>query len=558
MSVRTVLLVDVIQFPKSELLKVLGKDVHEVFYHYQIKPEPIGLLYVGAALKKERPDIEVKILDLNNLFSLAMEDNYFQTRSLDDFLREQFEPVLRRMRPEVVGLQYLFSASKEYVLHLAELTKKILPEAKVVIGGNAATAVSDALLKLPSVDYVLLGEGERPMVRLVNHIDAGGEGDPDIQGVAGKTVRSTERDLLDDLDEIPFPDFDLLLMDKEWYFNQLGWGRITYPDEWAEPGAVYRSAAFLHSRGCPYQCIFCASHVVHGRKLRQRSIENVREELTMYKEKYGINRVLANDDTFNFDKDRTLALCEIISGLGMELVLPNNISMRVLDDDICKAFKSTRTKSLHIAIESGNQEIQLKVMKKKLDLEDIRRKVHLLRKYNFWVRAYWVLGLPGETPKTVRDTIEYAASLPLDWNVFHMATPLVGSEMFDIAQRTGIMRYKDDTDIHYENLSMDVLEPYGVSIREVYDYANISVNFMDNHNMMNGELNRAVGAFKDVLRCYPFHAIGWHCLKQCYERMGDAQGLAEAEAGLDKALENPDGRAAFDKYVTRGFRVELQ
>jgi radical SAM superfamily enzyme YgiQ (UPF0313 family) len=347
-------------------------------------------------------------------------------------------------------------------------------------------------------------------------------------------------------------------MDKEWYFNQLGWGRITYPDEWAEPGAVYRSAAFLHSRGCPYQCIFCASHVVHGRKLRQRSIENVREELTMYKEKYGINRVLANDDTFNFDKDRTLALCEIISGLGMELVLPNNISMRVLDDDICKAFKSTRTKSLHIAIESGNQEIQLKVMKKKLDLEDIRRKVHLLRKYNFWVRAYWVLGLPGETPKTVRDTIEYAASLPLDWNVFHMATPLVGSEMFDIAQRTGIMRYKDDTDIHYENLSMDVLEPYGVSIREVYDYANISVNFMDNHNMMNGELNRAVGAFKDVLRCYPFHAIGWHCLKQCYERMGDAQGLAEAEAGLDKALENPDGRAAFDKYVTRGFRVELQ
>jgi radical SAM superfamily enzyme YgiQ (UPF0313 family) len=557
MSAPTILLVDTIQFPPSEFAKILGKEVGSVFYHYQIKPFPLGLLYVASYLKQMNPDARVEVLDLNNTFSRCMETNYFRDHSLDDFLAKHFAPALHDLNPEVVGLQYLFSSSNGYVSTLAALTKKLLPSAAVVVGGNAATAVAGILLDDPHIDYVVRGEGERPFFRLVEHLAASTPGEPDIPGVWGKTLRSPALDLIDDLDDIPFLNLDLLLTDKEWYFNQLGWGRITYPEEWAEPGAQYRSLAFLHSRGCPFQCIFCASHVVHGRKLRQRSVDNVRQELEKYRTKYGINRILANDDTFNFDKERTLALCKIIADLGMELVLPNNISMRVLDEDICEAFKSTHTKSLHVAIESGNQDIQLKVMKKKLDLEDIRRKTHLLRRYNFWSRAYWVLGLPGENPQTVKDTIDYAASLPLDWNVFHMATPLTGSEMFEIATRDGLLTVQDASDIHYENLSMDVLRPYGMSIKDVYEYANISVNFLNNYNMTHGDTRRAVGAFKDVVKCYPFHAIAWSCLKRCYEDLGDEAGVTEASRGLDHALTNAEGRQLYEKYVVDRFIMEI-
>jgi anaerobic magnesium-protoporphyrin IX monomethyl ester cyclase len=548
MNIKKILLVDTPHFPRQEFEKVVGKNISQVFYAVQVKPVPIGLLYIATWLKHSFPGVDIKVLDMNNEMTIRVDNNYFRTHTLKQFYMEVFSDYLVKEQPNIVALQFQFSSSQHYMFDLIELTRKYNNGCKTVVGGNAATALADSLIENTKIDFVVRGEGELPMESICNYLS----GKPsDLLGVVTKERRELDYDFVQDLDSIPYPDYELLIREKQWYFQQEGWGRKTYPDVFITDDLKYRTLAFLHSRGCPYQCIFCASHVVHGRKVRERSIQNIKNELTLYKEQYGINRVLANDDTFNLKKDRTVEILNLIAGLDMELVLPNNISMRVLDRDICEGFKKTRTKSLHIAIESGNQFIQDNVMKKRLNLNVTEKKVHLLREYNFWVRAYWVLGMPGESLETINDTIAYAQKLPVDWNVFHMATPLIGSEMYDMAVKGGYIVAQDQSNIHYERLSMDILKGQGISIQQVYNDANIRVNFLNNYNMNHGNYERAIGAFEDVARNYPFHSVAWYCLQKCYAATGDSVKAEQAAENLNRAIENTQGSELFHTYIEK-------
>ena len=342
--------------------------------------EPIGLLSIAGTLRKHGYNVCVYDANAYNI-------------SVDDAIAE-----LSIRKPDVVGIT-VSTPTIGYALAVARGLKRLVPSIHIVLGGVHATIFCEELLDLPYVDSVVKGEGELAVLDAV-----------EFNGVFEKKV--------DNLDFVEIPAWSLIDLDV--YKNYLMDGRFAF---------------IMASRGCPFNCIFCSSHLMCGKRVRYRGVFNLAHELATLRS-LKVKWIIFQDDTFTLNKDWVYDLCDVLEKNRFRWWC--NTRVDVLDHDLLMTMKASGCEGFCVGIESGNQEI-LDKLRKGITLQQVRDGIDLIKSCGLKSYGYFMIGNLDDTNETLRDTVDFAKSLPLDYAQFSICTPFPATELYSIARERGVI-----------------------------------------------------------------------------------------------------------------------
>jgi radical SAM superfamily enzyme YgiQ (UPF0313 family) len=359
--------------------------------------QPLGLGYIGACLQ---PDHDVRFL-LPDTRKYEGDDPWGE---LDQVIRDE--------QPDLVGLTAV-TATYPSARRFAARIKAVNPEITVVLGGvHASTEPEAALLGAPGVDFVVRGEGERTLCELADGHSP--ESVPGLfwRGSDGSVVSSGVREPIRDLDALPFPLRENLI-----------WPEDIHP-------SFYQALVTL--RGCPYRCVYCAVPSSNDRLTRYRSCENVVDEIAFMREQYDVPALFFHDSVFTLHRKRSLAICDRMIERG--LTVPFHCQTRTdrVDRELLTRMKAAGCEQIFFGIESGDVE-SLRRIRKEMPLEEIRAAVRLVKELDIRCTGFFMIGFPWETEALMEKTADFATSLGLDAVSLFSATPLPGTELWDLA-----------------------------------------------------------------------------------------------------------------------------
>ncbi len=385
---------------------------------------PLSLMYL-AAMMKGTPH-EVAILDCD----------------ADILNAEQVRAAIKGHNPDIVGITSTTFTIVDAVV-IANLTKELFPQAKVIMGGPHGSIYPKETAAMPSIDYVLQGEGELVFPMLIEAIYKKTD-ELNVPGVSckrnGEVQSSCPAGTIQDLDSIPFPDRTIIKSEK--YFSLLSHHKYI--------------TTMITSRGCPYQCSFCFRHT--GKEFRAVSAERVVDEMELCK-KMGFEEIFMVDDTFTVDKKRVLDICASIKRRGLKIgwdVRANVLTL--MDHDIIVAMKEAGCLRIHIGVESGTAQIS-KVIRKHLNLDKARKTFDFIRETGMQLLTYFMIGHPTETREQVLETIEYAIDINPDFAQFSITTPFPATELYSQGLTSGFIK-EDYWKRFAENPLQDFTPPY--------------------------------------------------------------------------------------------------
>jgi len=392
---------------------------------------PLGLAYIAAVLEKN--GYQVKILD-------ALIEGWQNIRELPSgkfqigLTSEQIKEEIKNFMPNVVGISSMFTSQWHNVASIAQLVKELNKDIPVVVGGAHPTAVPDQALDHKSVDFAVVGEGEVTFLELLKRIENSSDL-ASLKGLAfkrgGGKIINYRDEFIKDLDTIPFPARHLLPLEK--YFSTgLSHGGLR---------KRRRFSPIVTSRGCPARCIFCSAYKMWGRHFRARSPENVIAEIKYIKDSLGIEEMSIEDDNFTYDKERASKICDLMVQENLDIAwdTPNGIALYSIDEELIKKMKESGCYRLSFAIESGNQEFLNKVIKKPLKLEFVPQLINYARRLGIEISVFFIVGIPGETEKTIRDSFRFSRKIGVFRPFISIATPYPGTQMLDLCEENGYL-----------------------------------------------------------------------------------------------------------------------
>jgi anaerobic magnesium-protoporphyrin IX monomethyl ester cyclase len=369
----------------------------------------------------------------------------FDTTIFDPNFKELDENEIRRqikqMAPDLVGIT---SFSTEYIKEIhchTALVKEELPEAIVVLGGVYPTVMIEKALDDPNTDYCLMGEGEYLFPDFVNNLN----NRTDVSKTDGiayrkkdKLVINPPRNFIEKLDAVPFPDYGPLIDIQEYGNYKLKYAHTLIPRQ-------YPYATTVTSRGCPYQCIFCAASTVSGVKVRMRSAENILREIDWLYNDHGIREIIILDDHFLHGgkraKDVMKGLIDRKYNLTWKCV---NVAVFSLNPEILDLMRLSGCYQITVSIESGDQDVLSKIIKKPVNLEKALKLISTAKSMGFEIVSNFIIGLPGETWNQIRKTIAFAEHLDIDMVNFHIATPMPKTRLMEICLKENFIKSEDD------------------------------------------------------------------------------------------------------------------
>lgn len=327
-------------------------------------------------------------------------------------------------KPDIIVVNVATPTLAEDLSVLA-VAKEVLPKVLTIAKGAYFLVKNTEVLKeYTSLDVIIRGEPEFTFKEIVIGNDF-----EKIKGITyrqgGCVYNNESREFISNLDELPFPARELV--DMEIY---------------RRPDNNKKQAVIKVSRGCPFHCFFCLATPVSGSVVRKRSVNNIIAEIKECKEKYGVNNFLFWSDIFDLDRNWTVMLCQKIIEEKLNIVWSANTRADTADLELAKLMKKSGCGLVSIGIESGSQ-YMLDKMGKKITLEQVETTVKAFRTAKIKVYGYFVLGLPWETEKTARETIEFAKKLDINYANFYTATVFPGSRFWDYALENGLFD-KDD------------------------------------------------------------------------------------------------------------------
>jgi radical SAM superfamily enzyme YgiQ (UPF0313 family) len=383
--------ISLIHPPYSFNLEIMNKKLIKFYYSQGLVTPPLGICYIAAVLQESGH--EVQILDAN---AANMSD--------DEILSQ-----LSDYNPDLIGLSILSHAYKSSIL-LIQKIKKVIINAKIVVGGYHIQLYPEKTLKNEEIDFGVIGEAEITIKTLVEAIEKKLPLNT-VRGIVyrkdSKIIITKKQQTIEDLDTIPFPARNLL--DQEIY-NTFFSSKKTL------------ITSIITSRGCVFNCTYCSEKMY---KYRQRSVKNIIAEIKECVEKYGIHEISFMDSTFTINKKHTLELCEQISK-NFDIIF--NIRTRVdcIDENLLIALKNAGCNRINYGVESGNAEI-LDMLNKGISIERIKEIVQLTKNVGIDVWAFFMLGNPGDTKQTVKQTVDLALELEPDFIQINRCSPLPGT-----------------------------------------------------------------------------------------------------------------------------------
>ncbi len=506
---------------------------------------PIGALYIASLLKKNKFNVE--IFDIHRAFSLCRENGYFLSseRNLSTFFKDYFSDFFKNKSIDIVGISCLFNVVSTTVETIASLIKNISPQTKIIAGGHYPTNMYKEIMPKGLFDYIVIGEAEEQMLWLVKNIYHPLIGslireNPHIVDLKSYDLDLKKADCIDHLDNLPMPILELLPYASDYIIHSIDSERVgTNIDQ-----KQLKSMSIFTSRGCPMKCTFCAAHKVHGRKVRAHSIDYMMNYIEYLVVKHDINNLLIQDDMFNFSKKRALDFCKrlyIKFGKRFNIEFPNGLAVWNLDEELIVHLKQIGLKSVTIAIESGSEYVQKKILTKNLNLDIVKNKVNLLKKHNVGVRAFYIVGFVGETVSMMEETISFALELDIDWSEIKIFTPLAGSKMYDIAKNNGFLI--GDTSEHvFGRCAIFTPEFSPETVKNIQYDGNIRVNFLNNKFLRNKKYKEAEHTFKSLIQKFPNHFFAHWALWTALKGQGNNK-LADEELVILKKLSSLESNA---------------
>lgn len=380
------------------------------FDTYVITPQ-LGVMYLSSYLKKHGHNVVIIDALRDNL-------NYKQILNLTE-----------KENPEIVGIHCLSSFYNKVI----DITKMLKDKKyKVYIGGVHPTFLPYTTLKETGADYVMCGEGEIPLLKLINNnfINNGIQGVYSIDDLKddfymkdGSSILKSE--VIENLDELPFPDWEQCPPNS-------------YPQA---PHAVvaknYPIGIITTSRGCPFKCTFCSSHNFY-KGVRFRSVDNVIQEIKYLIKHFHIKELQFIDDNLTLKKSYVMELCQKMKEqkIKIDWTPINGIRADSIDDEIVQTMKEAGCYLLDFGIEAVNKDI-LKNIKKGETLETITNAIECANKAGMITIGNFIFGLPGETKETIEEAINYAINSKLDRAGFFALNVLPGSDIANDLNKKG-------------------------------------------------------------------------------------------------------------------------
>jgi len=336
---------------------------------------PPGIAYLGAIAKKGGHEALLIDGGLRNISQITAE--------------------ARKYSPDLVGVT-CWTIDRGMVWKLCAALKEVVPKAFLVLGGPHASFYPKHMFEKTHASVVVIGEGEETFAELLLALSEGS----DLKNVAGLVLKSKDgttfytpnRSSIADINTIPFP-----------YYS--GFKNFSFSMYNGFPWLPRPTAAIISSRGCVFDCAYCASVRFWGRSWRSRSSENVLAEIRWLVEKFGIRSIFFYDDNFPVNKKRAIAICEGIKNNDWNLKWSCCSHVKMINRDLLEVMKDSGCVSIDFGVESGNNKI-LKNINKQQTSEDIIKTFDLVHEAGIAPRAYLMVGCPGEDEVTIDETIE--------------------------------------------------------------------------------------------------------------------------------------------------------
>lgn len=371
----------------------------------------LGLMYISGYLRDHGFDniiIESKILGGANY-------QYDREKA-----RKEIIETTIKLKPKIIG----FTATTIEISEVIWLNSQIKTQINTysIIGGPHVTATPEEVLRA-GFDFAVIGEGEATILELVKELEKDNPDFSTIKGIAwldktnNKIIINPERELMD-ISDISLPAYDKINME----FHAKVWDDIIR-------GIPIKSVMIMASRGCPYRCTFCACNRVFGQKVRYRSLENIKKEIEILRNNYGVEGIWFADDTLTINYDHVKKICEIMKELNMYWGAQSRVDLT--DEKVVKLMKESGCLQLDFGVESGSQRVLDEIINKKIKLTDITRAFQLCKKYGIRTEASFMVGLPGETKKEMEETFEFAKKIKSNHYSFNIFTPLPGAKLYD-------------------------------------------------------------------------------------------------------------------------------
>lgn len=372
---------------------------------------PLGIAYMAGVLQEN--NIDVEILDA----------------SAEDMDFKDVEKELLKRKPDLVALTAL-TPTIGRALETAQVVKETLPDSIVVMGGYHPTFNFIETLEDENVDIVIRGEGEYIMLNLVQALE-NQSSLHDVKGIvfedknSKEIVVNPEAPLIQDLDELPFPALNLLPMKKY---------RLLDMDT--------HMTTMITTRGCPMQCSFCSSAAMHGKKIRERSVENIVDEIEYLNTNYDIDTIAFMDDTFTLKKRKVMAICDEILKRNIEIMWGCTSRVDTLDEKLLKKMKEAGCITIFIGVESADQQ-QLDNMCKNTTIAKIENAFKIAHKLKIRTIASVALGMPGDTKEIMNKTVKFVHKLKPNYAIYSLATPYPGTRFYKEAFEKNLIKIKD-------------------------------------------------------------------------------------------------------------------
>jgi anaerobic magnesium-protoporphyrin IX monomethyl ester cyclase len=364
---------------------------------------PLGLGYIAAYLRQQGHQVRL-------LLSLTPEVLLLQ---------------LQIFKPELVGISCMTPTFHQAVA-ICRVVKSH-SSAVTVLGGPHVTALKEEILQAePEVDYVVLGEGEQTIAELCQTLAQSDRQVSQIQGLVSRAADGTvqtgpPRPLIKDVDSLPFPARDLVDMSRLGTHRYIDVGRV--------------SATMISSRGCPFKCAFCSSHITMGKIYRFRSAQNVLAEIDELVGRYQVNHIALEDDTFTLNRDRVETICRELIQRNYDLTWYCLSRVESMDLELARLMRRAGCRLVSFGIESGNPDILQKIHKK-ISLSAARQAIEACYRAGLRSQCTFILGFPFDTQQTMADTLQFAQELSPTIAIFFALVPYPGTEMYQYLPET--------------------------------------------------------------------------------------------------------------------------
>ena len=345
-----------------------------------------------AAYIREHSDIEIHCIDAK-------------------FEKMNFNETLNRVKsigPDFIGLT-AFTNEIRPAAYMAGLIKKELPDVVTICGGAHLTSIpEDTMTEFPTFDVGVIGEGEITLLELLVSLSTH-QPIQQVKGIIfrenGKIIKTLPRERILDLEELPFPAWDLMPPGKEYYIQT--------------------------ERGCPFACIFCLNH--NGKVARKVGVNKVIHEMEWLIQ-YGAERISFGDELFSVDMDRAEKIIDgiIEHGIGHRVSWDIQTHVAYVNDNLFKKMKAANIAKCEMGVETGD-ELALKKMGKATTKEMILNAFQLADKNNVTTGSFFILGQPNETFRSMWETIKLAIAINPKEPIFGTMVPYPGTEVAKMA-----------------------------------------------------------------------------------------------------------------------------